>query len=96
MAKRVNLAETGDDWQNKDRQKAMKKGEASGRPDAQKVAAYRIGQDAIDALNAAAKQHNVQKGDLARFLILRGLELLEAGKISFEAVEPDRPKRIDI
>lgn len=96
--KRVNLTESGDDWENKERQKAMAKGQSSDeskRPENQKAASYRIGQDAIDRLNDAAKKYNVLKGDLARFLILTSLDLLESGEISFDYVENDRPKRID-
>ncbi len=97
MAKRVSLI--SDEFKDKERQKAAKKDGISDeqkRPNDQKTASYRIGQDAINRLNEAAKMHNVLKGDMARFLILKGLDMLEAGEISIEYKERDTRKGIDI
>lgn len=97
MAKRVSLV--SDEFKDKERKKAVKKDGMSDeqkRPNDQKSASYRIGQDAINRLNAAAQKYNVLKGDMARFLILNALDMLDAGEISIEYQEDNRPKRIDI
>ena len=97
MAKRVSLV--SDEFKDKERQRAVKKDGQSDeqkRPNDQKTASYRIGQDAIDRLNEAAEKYNVLKGDMARFLILNALDMLDAGEISIDYQEDNRPKKINI
>jgi hypothetical protein len=71
-----------------------KTSEEARRPEPTRSAAYRIGQETIDRINAAAKRHNVQKGDLVKFLLAYALDQLDAGALQLPTEPPTGPQRI--
>jgi hypothetical protein len=67
-----------------------KKGER--RSKSQTAATYRIGQDLIDRINAAAEKHSVDKTGLVKALLTHALDELEADKWELPPAEKKKLK----
>lgn len=66
----------------------------SSRTDDQKSVSYRLGLDTRERISRAAEQFGVQKSELARYLLNIALDQLEAGEITIQTVEVEKPKKI--
>ena len=58
---------------------------------------FRISDNTFEMVGAAAKKHNVKKGNLVEFLLRAGLYQLESGRIELPiAKRDDRPRDIEM
>lgn len=64
------------------------------RPNDQKLAAYRLGSELKERIDQVAKELNVQKSDLVRYLLSYSLNQLEAGEITIETADANKPQKI--
>lgn len=89
------MSEERDPFQGKSYagRKATSKGK---RPPEQRVAAYRIGEQLKTRIDKTAASHNVEKGDLVKYLLTVALDQLEAGQLNLPTVAPKGPRKIDL
>jgi hypothetical protein len=62
------------------------------RSESQTAATYRIGQDLIDRINAAAEKHSVDKTGLVKALLTHALDELEVDKWELPPAEKKKLK----